>query len=107
MLMHPRYRIEREYAVRVQGELSEENKDKLLKGIKLDDGPASFSRIEDIGGVSSNHWYRVTLAEGRNREVRRIFDAVGLTVSAFDSCSFRCRVAAQGSAARSKDALER
>lgn len=81
MLMHPRYRIEREYAVRVQGELSEENKDKLLKGIKLDDGPASFSRIEDIGGVSSNHWYRVTLAEGRNREVRRIFDAVGLTVS--------------------------
>ena len=81
MLMHPRYRIEREYAVRVQGELSKENKDKLLKGIKLDDGPASFSRIEDIGGVSSNHWYRVTLAEGRNREVRRIFDAVGLTVS--------------------------
>ena len=81
MLMHPRYRIEREYAVRVQGELSEENKDQLLKGIKLDDGPASFSRIEDIGGVSSNHWYRVTLAEGRNREVRRIFDAVGLTVS--------------------------
>ena len=81
MLMHPRYRIEREYAVRVQGELSEENKDKLLKGIKLDDGPASFSRIEDIGGVSSNHWYRVTLAEARNREVRRIFDAVGLTVS--------------------------
>ena len=81
MLMHPRYRIEREYAVRVQGELSEENKEKLLKGIRLDDGPAAFSRIEDIGGVSSNHWYRVTLAEGRNREVRRIFDAVGLTVS--------------------------
>lgn len=81
MLMHPRYRIEREYAVRVQGELSDENKEKLLKGIKLDDGPAAFSRIEDIGGVSSNHWYRVTLAEGRNREVRRIFEAVGLTVS--------------------------
>jgi 23S rRNA pseudouridine2605 synthase len=81
MLMHPRYRIEREYAVRVQGELSEENKEKLLKGIQLEDGPAAFSRIEDIGGVSSNHWYRVTLAEGRNREVRRIFDAVGLTVS--------------------------
>ena len=81
MLMHPRYRIEREYAVRVQGELSEEAQTKLLKGIKLDDGLASFSRIEDIGGVSSNHWYRVTLAEGRNREVRRIFEAVGLTVS--------------------------
>lgn len=81
MLMHPRYRIEREYAVRVQGELTEENKEKLLEGIKLEDGMAGFSRIEDIGGVSSNHWYRVTLAEGRNREVRRIFEAVGLTVS--------------------------
>lgn len=81
MLMHPRHRIEREYAVRVQGELTDENKQKLTRGIKLDDGMAAFSRIEDIGGVSSNHWYRVTLAEGRNREVRRIFEAVGLTVS--------------------------
>lgn len=81
MLMHPRYRIEREYAVRVQGELTEESKEKLLKGVKLDDGIAQFSRVEDIGGVSSNHWYRVTLAEGRNREVRRTFEAVGLTVS--------------------------
>lgn len=80
-LMHPRYRIEREYAVRVQGELTEESKAKLLKGVKLDDGIAAFSRVEDIGGVSSNHWYRVTLAEGRNREVRRTFEAVGLTVS--------------------------
>ena len=81
MLMHPRHRIEREYAVRVQGELTDENKQKLTRGIKLEDGMAAFSRIEDIGGVSSNHWYRVTLAEGRNREVRRIFEAVGLTVS--------------------------
>ena len=77
MLMHPRYRIEREYAVRVQGELSEENKDKLLKGIKLDAGPASFSRIEDIGGGSSNPWYRVTLAEVRHTGARRIFEAAG------------------------------
>ena len=69
MLMHPRYRIEREYAVRVQGELTEESKEKLLKGVKLDDGIAQFSRVEDIGGVSSN------------REVRRTFEAVGLTVS--------------------------
>ncbi len=81
MLMHPRYRIEREYAVRVQGELTQEAKEKLLKGVKLEDGIAQFSRVEDIGGVSSNHWYRVTLAEGRNREVRRTFEAVGLTVS--------------------------
>ena len=80
-LMHPRYRIEREYAVRVQGELTEDSKAKLLKGVKLEDGIAAFSRVEDIGGVSSNHWYRVTLAEGRNREVRRTFEAVGLNVS--------------------------
>lgn len=81
MLMHPRYRIEREYAVRVQGELTEESKEKLLKGVKLDDGIAAFSSIQDIGGVGSNHWYRVTLAEGRNREVRRTFEAVNLNVS--------------------------
>ena len=81
MLMHPRYRIEREYAVRVQGELTEESKEKLLKGVKLDDGVAAFSSIQDIGGVGSNHWYRVTLAEGRNREVRRTFEAVNLNVS--------------------------
>lgn len=81
LLMHPRYRIEREYAVRVQGELTEESKEKLLKGVKLDDGVAAFSSVEDIGGVGSNHWYRVTLAEGRNREVRRTFEAVNLNVS--------------------------
>ena len=81
LLMHPRYRIEREYAVRVQGELTDENKEKLLKGVKLDDGIAAFSSVEDIGGVGSNHWYRVTLAEGRNREVRRTFEAVNLNVS--------------------------
>ena len=81
MLMHPRYRIEREYAVRVQGDLSEDNKEKLLKGVKLDDGMASFTRVEDIGGEGTNHWYRVMIAEGRNREVRRVFQAVGLTVS--------------------------
>ncbi|WP_321815759.1 MULTISPECIES: 23S rRNA pseudouridine(2605) synthase RluB [unclassified Paraburkholderia] len=79
--MHPRYSVEREYAVRVVGELPEGNRQKLLKGVELDDGPASFLRIRDGGGEGTNHWYHVALAEGRNREVRRMFEAVGLMVS--------------------------
>lgn len=79
--MHPRYSVEREYAVRVVGELSESSRQKLLHGIELDDGPANFLRIRDGGGEGTNHWYHVALAEGRNREVRRMFEAVGLMVS--------------------------
>ena len=79
--MHPRYSVEREYAVRVVGELTEGNRQKLLKGVELDDGPANFLRIRDGGGEGTNHWYHVALAEGRNREVRRMFEAVGLMVS--------------------------
>jgi len=80
-LMHPRYEVEREYAVRVLGQLTEEQRQQLLDGVQLDDGPARFSKLEDAGGQGANHWYRVALAEGRNREVRRLFEAVGLTVS--------------------------
>lgn len=80
-LMHPRYNIEREYAVRTLGELEEGMRQKLLAGVELDDGPAQFSRIADGGGEGVNKWYRVTIGEGRNREVRRMFEAVGLTVS--------------------------
>ncbi|MGE0311065.1 MAG: 23S rRNA pseudouridine(2605) synthase RluB [Lautropia sp.] len=80
-LMHPRYGWEREYAVRVLGRVDDETKARLLAGVALDDGPASLLSIDDVGGDGANHWYRVTIAEGRNREVRRIFDAVGLTVS--------------------------
>jgi 23S rRNA pseudouridine2605 synthase len=79
--MHPRYSVEREYAVRVVGELTEGNRQKLLKGVELEDGPASFLRIRDGGGEGTNHWYHVALAEGRNREVRRMFEAAGLMVS--------------------------
>lgn len=80
-MMHPRYEIEREYAVRLMGELTDEQKQQLTDGIVLEDGPAKFATLRDEGGESANHWYRVTLSEGRNREVRRMFEAIGLTVS--------------------------
>ncbi|MFM0739817.1 pseudouridine synthase [Paraburkholderia xenovorans] len=79
--MHPRYSVEREYAVRVVGELGEGMRQKLLHGVELEDGPANFLRIRDGGGEGTNHWYHVALAEGRNREVRRMFEAAGLMVS--------------------------
>jgi 23S rRNA pseudouridine2605 synthase len=80
-LMHPRFELEREYAVRLLGELSGEQMEQLKTGIQLEDGMAHFTTLVDGGGEGANHWYRVTLAEGRNREVRRMFEAVGLTVS--------------------------
>ncbi|MCD2517446.1 rRNA pseudouridine synthase [Massilia sp. G4R7] len=80
-LMHPRYNIDREYAVRTLGELEEGMRQKLLAGVELDDGLASFSKVQDGGGEGINKWYRVVIGEGRNREVRRMFEAVGLTVS--------------------------
>jgi 23S rRNA pseudouridine2605 synthase len=80
-LMHPRFGLEREYAVRVLGKLSNEEKQKLLDGVQLEDGPAQFGSIEDGGGEGSNAWYRVTISEGRNREVRRMIEAVGHAVS--------------------------
>jgi 23S rRNA pseudouridine2605 synthase len=80
-LMHPRYGIDREYAVRTLGELEEGMRQKLLAGVELEDGPAQFSKIADGGGEGINKWYRVIIGEGRNREVRRMFEAVGLTVS--------------------------
>lgn len=80
-LMHPRFGLEREYAVRVLGALSNEEKQKLLDGVTLDDGMAQFGSIEDGGGEGSNCWYRVTISEGRNREVRRMLESVGHAVS--------------------------
>ncbi|MBK5206168.1 MAG: rRNA pseudouridine synthase [Polaromonas sp.] len=80
-LMHPRFGLEREYAVRVLGALNNEEKKRLLEGVTLDDGVAQFRSIEAGGGEGANCWYRVTISEGRNREVRRMFEAVGHAVS--------------------------
>jgi len=80
-LTHPSSELVRDYAVRVLGDLTLEAQQQLLSGIELEDGPAAFSSLSDAGGEGANHWYRVTLFEGRNREVRRMFEAVGCTVS--------------------------
>ena len=79
-LMHPRFGLEREYAARVLGALSVEEKQRLTQGIELEDGLAQFLSIEEGGGEGANCWYRVTIAEGRNREVRRMFEALGHAV---------------------------
>ncbi|MDP3809855.1 MAG: pseudouridine synthase [Hydrogenophaga sp.] len=80
-LMHPRFGLQREYAVRVLGALSNDEKQRLLDGVRLDDGMAQFASIEDGGGEGAHCWYRVTIGEGRNREVRRMLEAVGHAVS--------------------------
>ena len=80
-LTHPRFGLEREYAVRVLGALSNEEKQQLLDGVMLDDGLAQFGSIEDGGGEGANCWYRVTISEGRNREVRRMVESLGHAVS--------------------------
>jgi 23S rRNA pseudouridine2605 synthase len=81
-LMHPRYGLEREYAARIRGELRPDEKKQLLEGVELDGEPARFDRVEvDRRGEGTNRWYRVVLREGRNREVRRLFEAVGHAVS--------------------------
>ncbi len=80
-MMHPRYEVEREYAVRIVGQLTPEQRQALLTGIELEDGPGKVEKLEDGGGEGTNHWYHVVLKEGRNREVRRLFEALGLTVS--------------------------
>ena len=81
-LMHPRYGLEREYRARIRGELNAGETRQLLQGIPLDGIPARFDRIEALpGGEGANRWYRVVLLEGRNREVRRLFEALGHPVS--------------------------
>jgi 23S rRNA pseudouridine2605 synthase len=80
-LMHPRYGLEREYAVRILGRVGAEERLRLLRGIRLADGEAKLDSIEERGGEGANRWYHVVLREGRNREVRRLFEALDLRVS--------------------------
>ena len=80
-LMHPSNEVEREYAVRVMGEVTPEARKNLLAGVELDDGPAKFESFSDIGGEGINRWYQVVVKEGRNREVRRLFESQSLKVS--------------------------
>jgi len=80
-MMHPSNKVDREYACRIFGEVTAEQLEKLKEGVMLDDGPAHFSDIVSAGGSEGNHWYHVTLLEGRNREVRRLWASQGVTVS--------------------------
>ena len=81
-LMHPRYELARVYEARVHGRLPPEALEKLRRGVQLEDGVAAFTSLTPMGEAQgSNRWYRVTLKEGRNREVRRLFEAVGARVN--------------------------
>lgn len=80
-LMHPSSEMDREYAVRVLGEVTTEIMQNLRDGVELEDGKAHFSDIQDGGGEGANHWYHVVIQEGRNREVRRLWESQGVQVS--------------------------
>jgi 23S rRNA pseudouridine2605 synthase len=95
-LMHPRFGVEREYAVRVLGTLDAEAKARLIEGVEIEGQRAAFRSIEEGGGEGVNRWYRVLITEGRNREVRKLFDAVGLTVNRLIRIRYGCVVLPRG-----------
>jgi 23S rRNA pseudouridine2605 synthase len=80
-LMHPSYEVEREYSARVFGEVTNETVKNLLRGVELEDGPAKFTTVTPMGGEGVNRWFNVTLNEGRNREVRRLWQSQDAEVS--------------------------
>ncbi|HYJ99792.1 MAG TPA: pseudouridine synthase [Burkholderiaceae bacterium] len=95
-LMHPRFGVEREYAVRVLGTLTEDQREELLEGVDIDGQRATMRSVEDGGGEGANHWYRVVITEGRNREVRRMFESLGLAVSRLIRIRYGCVVLPRG-----------
>ncbi len=95
-LMHPRFGVEREYAVRVLGALSEEGRQQLLDGVDIDGYTCAFRSVVDGGGEGANRWYRVVVTEGRYREVRRMFEAVGHAVSRLIRIRYGCIVLPRG-----------
>ena len=95
-LMHPRFGVEREYAVRVLGTLDDEQRARLLEGIEIDGQRAAMRSIEDGGGEGANHWYRVVITEGRNREVRKMFEVLGMAVSRLIRIRYGCVVLPRG-----------
>ena len=87
-LMHPSYGLDREYLVRVLGQVDESMLQRLLQGVELEDGMAQFESIVDMGGEGANHWYKVVVKEGRNREVRRLWESQGIQVSRLSRVRF-------------------
>ncbi len=86
-LMHPATQIEREYAVRVMGEVTMEHIKSMVEGVMLEDGPARFTDVQEFGGEGINTWFHVVIMEGRNREVRRLWESQNLTVSVSSACA--------------------